>query len=433
MQNITFTSFNLLLISLFLPLWQIHIGIMISVYQVFGLIFISFFLLNELHKDNRIYLPSIAKNLIYFILLAFSIKAFSFFTALNMSLTNFEYLEQFGKGILFSLFNTVLIITIILYLNSIDKNSINKIINLLMIIALLACFYQFTQLTLLLFYKIDLDKIIWPFISFNYPEDAKTISDGILGTSTNNFFRSGSFFGNPNTFAGFLIVSMSLFISSFLKKKEFIFFLGFFIILISLMLTISRSGLLGLIIFLTLFFIVNFLHLLSKYKLFLVMIFFCSFFILFYYAEDLFYWTLKRTDFSNNLLGPRALSYSAAIDMISRYPLLGVGYNNSPILFDEYTISTLIGRDIHNYYLENFVNLGIIGGLIVFSPFMYMILFLKKRGLASGSVISLISIMVMSLLTNFLDQTFISMYIFILFIIGVIQHNNSRTSRLKSN
>ena len=102
-------------------------------------------------------------SMIFFVKLLSFIPALYFGTNLSDS-----FISQFLKGILYESFSTLLLIFMIMFIFEDKTRDKYQLINYFFVFVLISCFYQFSQLAVMLFFQIDLDSIIWPLISYNY-------------------------------------------------------------------------------------------------------------------------------------------------------------------------------------------------------------------------------------------------------------------------
>ncbi len=192
----------------------------------------------------------------------------------------------------------------------------------------------------------------------NYLEGAEAVK-GRPGTF--------SFFGHPNALAGYINLTIPVLFCMLMATTfmwERITLICFTILItITWFLTFSKSGWLSLVV--TVILIVSFVKVRKKY-LFMVIILFMSFAIISISSG------IKK-DFSGRLqfaatydpLEKRILSYPIGFNMVRNDLLFGIGVGNYPLLIKKYTdtaeMGHLITTDLHNLYLQLFVEAGLIG------------------------------------------------------------------------
>ncbi|TDM19511.1 O-antigen ligase family protein [Macrococcoides caseolyticum] len=220
---------------------------------------------------------------------------------------------------------------------------------------------------------------------------------GIIVNFTNEAIKSYLFFGDyrfkgllndPNLFAVTQIIAISLL--NFLDIKFYRKFLYFLILLIGIVLSGSKTGLICLILFLLLSFVkfykkINF-HLLIRYIFISIIIL-----VLFYFVKDIvlpqsFLNSINRmssliTDLTTSLNeggSERGDAWGTALKIISKSLLLGIGLGNYLIISEEvYNVKILA----HNTYLQCLAEWGILFTLIFFLIIILklIIIFLNKK------------------------------------------------------
>lgn len=195
---------------------------------------------------------------------------------------------------------------------------------------------------------------VWGIIG--YLEGIVTI-DGRYGTS--------SFFSHPNALAGYVNLIIPVLFGMLMTRAllwERIT-LGVFIILtiVTWFLTFSKSGWLSLIITIIL---VSFLTKARKRVVFFLAILTISFAIVFLSSKI-------RNDFLDRIqstyttLECRILSYPIGFNMVSGDLLIGIGVGNYSLLIKEFADANkmpyLITTNLHNLYLQIFVEAGLMG------------------------------------------------------------------------
>ena len=126
----------------------------------------------------------------------------------------------------------------------------------------------------------------------------------------------------------------------------------------------------------------------------------------------------------SNLFGDRVDLWNVGIKIIKENPYFGVGLNNSPLALDGFNIVRTTGRNLHNYYLENIANFGLMGFTLIFLVWIYMISCFKRIKYFSSSItIALISLLVVSFSTNVIDQFFVYLPLVLIFSLSIHQKN----------
>ena len=427
--NFTKTFFYLTFFSALLPLWQINIFVKVDPFQCFGLVFIALFIYTIAYKKKIVVINKATKYLILILGMIFLVKFFSFIPAIYFGITvSDEFIVQYFKGILYEIFNTVLLISMILFLSEEQKRDEYQLMNYFLVFVLTSCFYQFSQLAAMLFFQIDLDKIIWPMISYNYAIE-NSLLDPLGGLEYIDFFRAGGFFGNPNAFAGFLILgfSMATIFFIFSKNKNYMYLA--LIIFLSIILTLSRSGLAGALIILFLIFIFYIKSLVRSYKKYLSisLIILITPIIYFYEYTNILFARLNNLDISSMFNG-RTEIWSAGISVINQNPVFGYGLNNMPQTLDFYDATAYAGRDVHNYFLETIINYGVFGFLIILSLWIYLLSqFTIKNAISSSISFSVITLLIMANSSNVISQAYVFFPLILFFVLSISTNNKANT------
>lgn len=423
--NLTKTFFYFTFFSSLLPLWQINIAVKIDPFQSFGLIFLILFAYTIIYEKKILFLNKTTKYLILILSIIFLVKFFSSIPALYFGITSSDvFITQFFKGILYEIFNIFLLVSMILFISEEQKSDKYKLINYFLFFVLISCFYQFSQLAAMLFFQIDLDKIIWPAISYNFSIE-NTLLDPLGGKDYIDFFRAGSFYGNPNSFAAFLILGFSMSITFFIFSKNRKYLYLALIIFLSILLTLSRSGLGGafIVLFLTFIFYIKILARSYKKYLMISLIGLIAPIIYFYEYTNILFARLNNFNISSMFSG-RSDIWSAGISVIDKNPLFGYGHNNMPQTLDYYAATAYAGRDVHNYFLESIINYGIFGLLVVLSLWLYILSFFRLKNAISSSVsFSVITLLIMATTTNSIVQAYIYFPLILFFVLSITATN----------
>jgi len=421
--------------TLLMPLWQVNVGVTIFAYNIVGAIFITLYFIRALY---RLSIPKLNNRLAVFFLflsLLLFVKVLSIFGALKYSYLSDAYLIQYLKGVLSEIFIYILLVSVVLYLVETGYQSKIIIIRSFIITIFAACFYQFISLVCLIYFQINLDKIVWSLISYNIDiESFNMLETGVIGINDFLFYRVGSFLGNPNAFASVLVIAISFMSISYFENDRKIYLMGLFIMIMALLFTVSRSGILGLVISFTLMFIIYFKEVVRKHKIkiaFLIAI--CSLAYLLFSSEIL---NMLRLDPTSSILGSRSELYLNGLEAFSNRPIFGYGLNNSPLVLDNYDIVNIVGRDFHNYYLTILIEIGLIGLILHVVFFIYMILNFKRENVFSVTLsIALIALLFINLFNSTLSNPYIYFFIYLFYAMSVLNSksiNNLRKSPVTS-
>jgi hypothetical protein len=391
-------------------------------YQFVGLLFIVFFIVKSFSTKRKYKLNSGSISVIWLILIIFIFKSTSILGVIFNSQGHQEYLDYFTKGYLYLLFHTILILVSILSVSQLNFRNLNKLIAFIIWLVVACCLYQYVSLICLIYFDFNVDKLIYDDI-FSLNQTNIGLEKNIIGDEFSTFFRSGSLIGSVNGFAALLILVLPFTFAMYLDFRKPLYLMASALITVSILLTLSRSGLLGLAVtVVAAFFIIrsNVTVKLLSYGFFGVIF---SILVIKSSLLDSFYF---RFD-ASFLDGPRRDLLSYGVSVISESPLLGRGLNTASIVMDGSKISGITGNDFHSFYMENFVNLGIFGLIAGIALIIFILATSYGRSpIMKAAFIGTLSLMLMNFFTNSFDQP----YIFIVWLILYVTAASS--SRLKN-
>jgi O-antigen ligase len=369
LKKIVFYLLALIIISSPINKFFLSIGVRIQYYELIGILFIFSILIFKKIKADNIIFSDIHFYLIlqwlYGIILFFSLSSFIY---LDKSINEFYF---FLKG--FSLFLTLqLIITaLFLFLKSSSIIIKKRVLDIFVIAILSSGIYGILQIFLFIFYSIDIDNIISNLIPFSGFEL------DITGSALGSFFRLSGFTGDPSVQASFSILPIILLTYFIFVEKKHSYLISYILIIISFILTMSGSGIVGLSIS---FFII----IISKFKsfsfsiIFKGLLFFSPIILLIYfnYEDVQFFFNHKFQEDGTTKV--HAEIAKKAFNLGLDYPLFGVGFNNFSFVYEKYYGDP--SYNAHNSWLNYFVETGIFGFLFKIIIFLFIIfLILKKR------------------------------------------------------
>jgi O-antigen ligase len=225
-----------------------------------------------------------------------------------------------------------------------------------------------------------------------------------IGNYTN---KASSFSMNPNNLGAFLLLSIFTILGFKNKNIDIIVFISLFLQIICLILTKSRGSIISFIVGLILFLIFSSS---KKEKTIYFGLLFSSILFLFYsqaYSQLLN--TMFDFEYSSNYL--RIKTWYISLDIIKNFPQ-GVGILNYESIYPYY----LSAKDkyiphAHNWYLQTFIESGVLLGFLFFSFYFKVIIrFLKKLSYENyGIPIGLIAFAIFNITDYVLTDTRICM------------------------
>ena len=264
-------------------------------------------------------------------------------------------------------------------------------------------------------FEVNIDDIVWPALSFGgyMPEDNRK-----LGKDTCNFARHGGFSKNSNMLVTqILCVLPYALLMSVLVSKRYIVIAAIF--LVSILLTISRSGILGLLMIICCIPFVS-RRIFVAYGRFLLA--WCAVIGVSFATIDSFYnlgiingiydLFVARSSGRPYFESARWSLVLAGFDIAEKSPIFGLGLNASPVLLVGYSITAVTGHDLHNYWLQLFIERGIFSILrVLFYGFILFQCYKFKNIYGQALMISVVCLLVNSLTNNGLAHPFVQLSI----------------------
>jgi O-antigen ligase len=294
-----------------------------------------------------------------------SVDAISFLKAFRVTVLNIT---------LFILFFIIIQLTT-------DIGGLRKYIKHWMIIGFLLSLFGISQLIFKL-HGLDLDALL--FSRFKLMPYGRTEFDPIRMVG----FRIYSFFTDTNNFAAFLntvlpfFLTATIYFSSIKKRKRFIFFgIGSLIVGVTLILTLSRSGWIGMLFGLTVIVLDKrrqvFAYGNLKYILILllVLLFVVGPFYIYIYQS------LEGRLVEDESFKVHRFVAESSISMFCKNPIFGVGIGNWGEYYGRYYMPGHEHWNAHSAYLQILSEVGIIGFvlyLMIFYLTLKQILYFKK-------------------------------------------------------
>jgi tetratricopeptide (TPR) repeat protein len=255
------------------------------------------------------------------------------------------------------------------------------------------------------------------FFGYDYPPFVHA-----FGRRGLRWWRVTSFFGNPNEFSAILVMSLPLLISGFLTKKrtaKYVLATCFLLAIVGLLLTGTRTALLGSGVSIVLFVVISFGK--ASRKRYLWSVSTTAFL-----AVAGFFFSMEVSE----QLKIRKHWWQNTLEMVRDHPLLGTGVGSFNIYYPAYRIRSTdiaLGMDsplstdsvlehTHNEFLEIFSDLGILGVLIflgilfAFTYNYYVKWNPEKKYLFAGNCCSLVGILIYSLYSQNLRFVNVAMF-----------------------
>lgn len=424
---------HLIIVSSAMGMWQYSFGLTYRAHDIFGVLFILLFAFSLLAGIGT---PiSLNNNIKTFILLcigSFIVKILSYIGLIYHYLVA-AYAEpfiQYLKGVLHEFLIMTLFICISVFICRLGQTDRHKIAWTFVVVAMLSCLYQYVSLFLILNYQIDLDDIIWPAISYNINPETAILGDTAMGDDSLSIYRAGGLAVNSNSFAALLICIIPFLLLCAVTYGKKLYLVCCLIAMTSLILTMSRSGLLGIIASFVIAVALTYRIILKRFKLVTALLISMILILieLFWGHLHLFFWRGSST----MLDSPVRLDLNAfSFETFLRYPL-GIGYNSaSTIIFKAGTAALDAGRDLHNAWLNILVEQGVTGLIfaIAFSCFVIRVTAIRDDIFSKGLCCSYIGLCVQGFFNNDLVTFPIQLFIVSFFCVGMLEGRTISANR----
>ena len=398
--------------------WRLNFGFTVMFYDVLILAFIALFFFNNSFPHRK--WLRINKSIKCFIYLKwgwfFLLVASGFCLLYNNP--GQEEILLYSKGLILTLIYTIFFFLLGIFYTMISAVERTRIFYFFLSGALLSCFYQFAQLILMEKYEIDIDNIIWPFLSYNMGADLMPFE----GREWAGFYRAGGLLGGPNP-QGILATSflLFLFLDSKKNRRHNVFF--FIIFFLSLSLTMSRSSFLAAFVSFTLFFFFEYRTILKCLKMSIcyVLMAICTIGYL-YWDKIIFYLPARGLEdpFRINI-------YKMVWDASIINPLFGHGYNTISLLFQREM--NLYGWSAHNSWLVYLYENGAVG----FGYQIIIMLYILYKCVTNSSpkskalLCSYIGICIASLFATYMSLFFLQYFVAISFFTIMLDFSGTST------
>ena len=299
---------------------------------------------------------------------------------------------------------------------------------------LLSCLYQFVALFFVIGFGIELDKLIWPFVTLGaWDYNMDDLKYGLAATGGSGFtIRHGGFAGNPNFLAAQILCLIPLmFYLGQLKNRKFLLALG--ICILAMFLTISRSGMAAM--FVVLFLITCNLALNNK-RAFARVLFYSPIFLIFgiallnAFALDnlgiILETALDRLGNSGGYKDSyRSQLVIAGLDMLSESPVFGVGLGNAPVILENYEIFSVTGPSLHNYWIMIIVENGVFSfGYFLFYGYLFLVAFRLNNFYAKALGMSLVGLVLLGWFNASIGSFSIQIFLLLLYCSAIQSESN---------
>jgi len=360
------------LLSVF-PKFVVNLGVNIRPHEF---LFPPFIAIGFLHFF--IHRPKVPRPLFVFLCFKWGFFSLAVFSASNLILPSASYsLAQFWKGITSLLADTSVLSIAMLLLVTMTAGERHKILRVLLGAVILSSLYGLVQLVAMLLAGFDIDAAIaarLPIFS--------GIGPGLSRYAVGTFYRFTGLTGDPNVQASFMIALLSYGFVSWLYSRSWraAFLLGS--VSVMMILTMSNSGIIGLIVSLTVASLLFAKRIRLEHLLMAGIIMLLLSPLVFTYFDAIIHFVGNRT----NLDGSIASHLQIALQALRMWwqQTSGCGYNNFSVSFGlMYPEST--GMNPHNNFISVLCELGMPGLIMLLTTLGYAIAQAFLRRNASGN------------------------------------------------
>ncbi len=415
---------SLIIITAMMPAWQYNVGIRLIAYNLLGVLFIActiFYHLVNVKFTLKMAKP--VKQLLILLTVFYCVKLFSIiglytYFSQHPQLID-EAIIQFLLGIVMELYTLVLFICLASLFCRLSQKGRHDLILVFVFSIFCSCLYQYLSLYYLLNKGIDLDSIIWPFLSYGLQENYTTLATQAIGNTDEMFFRAGGFAINPNALAAQLVtITPFLILHAIYRNKKFLFLTV--IVIVSMIFTMSRSGLLALGIGLVLLCFMEYKALLKKFKIPIILLSVTLVGLAIVFGE--FFIDIIAVRFSGGA-GHRNSLNGISFEIWSQSPLFGTGYNASSAAVLSYTeLIGETGTNLHNFWLIKAVELGVFGLMTYIFLHVYII-YAVSRDLnvyAKSFICSIVGLTVAGLFNNAMSGFPLQLFVLLFFCTSIL-------------
>ena len=398
---------NLIAVVCAMRYWQFNIPPRIFIFDVLCAAFIIVFVINMIIRNNAYHLP---KELKIFLLYKWAFIFCIVISGIQVIVlsSSEESFSQYFINVISETYHTFFFMTLVYYLSSINITRRKSILNSFILGVILSSIYGIIDLTLWKMFGLRFGSYIWNQISYN-PD----LSFDIAPTWAVKGIIRGSGFPGVNASATYSVTILPLLIVGYYKRKLFnLTAVG--LVLIGMIITMSRTGVVSLIA--SLFFL--FLTLRSKMigslktlVLALIPVLGLGYKWFEYINEILKYRT--HMDYSRFEL------WKGGLQLFLHNPLLGTGAGNYSIARSSLSQFMYTVENLHNSWLQILVELGVVGFTIIVLYYVFIIkTVLNIKGPNSYIYIAtLLGLFVGGLFNQFFDLFYYQYYVCLLFAI----------------
>ena len=397
-------------------------GLRVSLFNLTGAVYLAFIIFSFIYMGRiKIYQKKIILIPILLIISVFISEIISIF-GLIYSLPESSF-QQFSKLLFNSIFLKLSLIAFLLHQAATNFKHSDRLLFFYLLCLGISCLYQMMAIFSAIALDIRLDEIFWPILTFGaWEQDLSGLDFGTAGGAYSFTVRHGGFAINPNLHAAILICAIPLTILlGTMRSRFFIWIAGFFTL--SLLFTISRSGIAVLVFSFTFFFLRQIFKSpvkLVKFIIYASAVIF-SLGALFEYYEIFSLIEIVDTAFRRSLEGgyfesSRYFLLLAAYDMLSQSPILGVGLGNAPVHLENYPIYQVSGPSLHNYWVSMMVERGVFFFPIIFYYLYLFITAFKIKGPYSQALgISLLALAGIGMFNNSIASIQIQIFLLLIY------------------
>ena len=331
-------------------------------------------------------------------------------------------LDQYFKHIVVDLVYLVFFIFMIQFLGETSKKNRELVINIFMFGAVLSAIYGLVHIYFITAHRINIDMYLWANLTSYYGDDsAQTLSYEMAG-----FFR-GKGFSGVNASAAYYVTALPLLLVQLgssqgpARLKVSIYLI---LLIAGELIILSRMGIASAILSVFILCV-----LLKKIKFLIYLFSACGLMILAFFSSrsnDL----IAAIDNSRlNLGSDRFELFRGALQVISDYPIFGVGFNNYSQYSAQGNNDLLHDENLHNSWLTILFETGILGLISYVFLFLYVLVIAYRSSskYSAPFVAAMLALLGSAFFNELFNLFFFQFFMVMLFSIIVLDDIDTRS------
>lgn len=406
---------NIIAVVCAMRYWQFNFPPRLFIFDIVGAVFMIVFIINLNINNISFQLPKELKIFIIYKWLFIIIIVVSGINIVLLS-SSTESFSQYFINILSETYHTVFFTMLIYYLSSINSSKRRSILNSFILGIILSSIYGMIDMALWKMFNLRFGSYIWNQISYNpsliFDEEPTWAVMGIT---------RGSGFPGVNASATYAVTVLPLIIMGYFKRQYLNIVIGT-IVLIGMIITMSRTGLVSIIVALIVLVILFRMKLLKSIKtLSLILI------PLLWIGYKWWSYISEIMKYRIHMDSSRLELWEGGIKLFLNNPILGTGAGNYSIARSSLSQHMYTVESLHNSWLQMLVELGIVGFTIVLLYYGFIIKTVYKMNSLYSKIFiaTLIGLFVGGLFNQFFDLFYYQYFVCLLFSTITLDYRDS--------